>query len=195
MKISVISSTAAGRYCFFLGMIKNLLLECEDAVGYIDPWGAKYFYKTIFEMSDQTLSVDYRRPVVRSENMICKLHMDDCRNERIPIEWVDIKSEHLAIGCYDRDWDAVSGSDCIMVCLDGELIADAIRKRQDTADYLHDFGCGSDVDHFLQNYLRRNGGKLPFLCFVATKMDLLDPDLVNSTRLDCIVQRAFPQWF
>lgn len=35
----------------------------------------------------------------------------------------------------------------------------------------------------------------PFSAFVVTKMDLLDPDLVNSTRLDRIVKRAFPQWF
>lgn len=144
-------------------------------------------------MSDQT--VDFRIPHARDRNMICKLHMNDCYNGRVPIEWVDIKSEHLAVGCYDWDWDAVRGSDCIMVCLDGDLISDAIRKMQDTADYLYDFGCGNDVDHFLQNYLRRNGGKLPFLCFVVTKMDLLDPDLVNSTKLDRIVQRAFPQWF
>lgn len=48
MKISVISSTGAGRYCFFLGMVKNLLSECEDAVGYVDvsghviaSWGTK----------------------------------------------------------------------------------------------------------------------------------------------------------
>ena len=197
MKITVISSSAAGRYCFFLGMVKNLLLKCNDAVGYIDASRrASYLYEKIFEMSDQTLPVYDRIPDPRDCNMICKLHMDDCHNERIPIEWVDIKSEHLVVGCYDWDWDNVRGSDCIMACLDGDLIADAIRKKQDIADYLYDeIGAGRDIDHFLQNFLRYNGEKLPFLCFVVTKMDLLALDLVNSVRLDRIVKRTFPQWF
>lgn len=196
MKISIISSTAAGRYCFFLGMVKNLLTECKNAMGYIS-WPYSRLYTEVFSLSDQTLSYSERIPAERPYNMIYELYMEDKHSGRIPIEWVDVKSGHVVQGCDDYDWNLVRESDCIMICMDGSTIAHATGSTQDIADYWYqsDGESGLGIDNFLLNYLGHNDGKLPFLCFVVTKIDTIDSNLVNSTRLDYIVKETFPQWF
>lgn len=199
MKISVISVGGAGRCCFYLGMVKNLLLSCSDDVGYVSKKGYSYCYHEVFRLSDQTLSLDERLPDPRDRNLICELCMDDGYGGRTSIKWVDVKSEHLQGGCYNEDWTAVHGSDCIMICLDGSDLENATGSTQEIADYWYEnsnsLGNGGDIDNFMRNYLRLNNGKLPFICFVVTKMDTMDPNLLKCTTLDRIVSRTFPDWF
>ena len=116
------------------------------------------------------------------------------RFDSVPIEWNDIKSE--AVNALDSNSLArMNKSDCIMICMDGSRLKNVTGSIQDIADNWYEENDGGDIDNFMRNYLRHNNGKLPFICFVVTKMDTMDPNLLKSTTLDRIVSRTFPDWF
>lgn len=196
MKISVISGPAAGRCCFLLGMVR----ECLTATTRTSMEYAFHLISSksemgnvvarLFEMEDRQLDMWERVPGPRA-TFDDVFHM---RFDNIPIEWNDIKSE--AVSGFDQDsLIRMSKSDCIMICMDGSVLKNVTGSTQDIADYWYEEYGGGDIDNFMRNYLRLNNGKLPFICFVVTKMDTMDPKLLKSTTLDRIVSRTFPDWF
>ena len=186
MKISVISTGGAGRYCFLLGMVKRIQVDWR--LNPVDPeWG--FSYRQLYAMSDRQLSLGDRMPSPRMHHELVKM-----RFLNTPIEWVDIKSERLedaseaAVECMDN-------SECIMICMDGQYLKNNSGSIQEIADAWYDAQYGDAINHFLHQYLLRNKGKLPFICFVVTKMAMIDPELLKGFTMDRIVSRVFPDWF
>lgn len=116
-------------------------------------------------MEDRQVDVRERLPYARA-SFDDVFHM---RFDSVPIEWNDIKSEAVQ-GFHSDSLIRISNSDCVMICMDGSVLKNVTGSTQDIANYWHEEnGCG-DIDNFLRNYLRLNEGKLPFICFVVTKM-------------------------
>lgn len=178
----------------FLGMVKTLL--CEDS-GFSLASGNRdnsYIYWQLFAMADR---LNYLW-----DRILGELHGFDAewtlRMYSILAQWVNIKSYGIdgIQGGSEHALKRAYGSDCIMICLDGSVLEHVTGSTQEIADYWYEQdGFGGDIDNFMRNYLRLNKGKLPFVCFVITKMDTMDPNLLKSTTLDRIIQRTFPDWF
>ena len=198
MKISVISGPAAGRCCFLLGMLRS----CLTATTYLGSSQEYAFHlissnsdldnviNRLFRMEDRQNDLGDRLPAARPT-------FDDVFHMRlgnVPIEWNDIKSEAVRALLQDS-LIRMNKSDCIMICMDGSTLKNVTGSIQDIADNWYEENDGGDIDMFLRNYLRLNDGKLPFICFVVTKMDTMDPNLLKGTTLDRIVSRTFPDWF
>ena len=61
--------------------------------------------------------------------------------------------------------------------------------------WYEDHGGGFAIDNFMHHYFRHSKGNLPFICFVVTKIDMMNPNLLKSTMLDRIIKETFPAWF
>lgn len=186
MKISVISTGGAGRRCFLLSMVKRI--QVYWGLNPVDP-ECGFSYRELYSLSDRQLSIGERLPVARSAHEVVKM-----RFFKTPIEWVDIKSEEVAYVSEDAV-ECMDNSECIMICMDGQCLKNNSGSIQEIADAWYDAQYGDDINHFLHQYLLRNKGKLPFICFVVTKMDTIDPELLKGFTMDRIVSRVFPDWF
>lgn len=186
MKISVISTGAAGRRCFLLSMVKRI--QVNWGLNPVDP-ECGFSYRALYSLSDRQLSIADRLPDPRGNHEVVRM-----RFLKTPIEWVDIMSEQLE-GSSERAVEYMDNSECIMICMDGEHLKNNSGSVQEIADAWYDAQNGDDINHFLYQYLLRNKGKLPFICFVVTKMDTIDPELLKGFTMDRIVSRVFPDWF
>lgn len=186
-KILVIGDDAAGKTCYCLGMMEQMVLQCRRYKEfYIQPLVDGNLYRTLERLADISLSFADRFPEASAINTTYSFDVIYSGNKVHAIEVIDC-AEGCLYGVHDRIQDNVT---CILFCIDGKSIYGNIGDIPKIIDEIWNPALMQFFSHYTDDY-----AQLPPVCIIVTKYDSVSPALKNIESITDIVKNVFPYLF
>lgn len=191
-KIVNIGTTHSGKTCYFYGMLEQMLTGCKGFSLQIK--NKKQYNELMFgieRLADDERPVEERWPQQTTEKETFDMVLRYNFKKLDDLEWVDYPGEFVKT--QDEGFlDALEGADCLLICVDGALLANATEDNLDAIVRKFRNKCGLSLNAALWEAAEKNGDRLPPVCILFTKYDVVNQEMKNREILTKFLRKAFP---